>query len=1259
MSPSHKRSLKIWLLVISLITASVILPQLSSTSAAKRQDEKIILPPQEGSKPGSASEYSEASIQRVESKGKIPSQPAPAIPNAIAALAEQSEVEPNGTSATATPLNSTSVKVTGAINPNGDQDFYSFQAAAGDRVYAATQTLFSASASTDSILEVFNTDGTTLIEGDEDDGSFGTLSSSVANVTLPTAGTYFLRVRHNSATVQLRPYYLYFQLRSGSPTPETEPNDTFPGQALPASGWVSGSTSAAADVDFYSVSLNAGDTIYLSLDMDPERNGDSNLQLGLGTFDTFVLFVNDTGAGFAPFTAPDSEAYFMTVKASGTYGILVSVPTTGGVSGTYTLNASILPAPNRGINCTTYTSTNVPQAIPDLGVMSSTLTVPGNPIIEHLQVSIQGNHTFMSDLDVELVSPSGNVVGVFNDVFNNTTGGPSNLDVTIDDYAAIPPAFLISAGMIHQPELNYRMDWFKGQNAGGTWTLRVRDDVAVDTGTITGWSLRICEPSPAPSCGGGTVSTTVFSTDFESGAAGFTHSGTQDEWELGLPATAATTTANPVAAFTTANSGVNAWKTDLDNTYNASSNQDLLSPNISLAGISGPIRLNWAQKFQMDTATNDHAWVEVRQVGLPATAKRVWEWDGAIMTLAVGASPIVNIGEAAGWGLYHADISSFAGQNIEVVFHLDSGTGATNFGGLAIDDVSVIGCQLAPCTITCPANVTQTNDPNQCGAVVNYSAPTTTGSCGTVNCSPASGSFFPVGTTTVTCTTTSGPSCSFTVTVTDDQPPSITCPANITTSNNPNQCGAVVNYPPPTITDNCPGSFTATCNPPSGSFFPVGTTTVTCTVNGFTATAGAVTNGACTPETITQSSSQTIEPLNSVSCNNGVGHTDNSYFRAFTLTSFGITGAFEVQSIDIGIEDAISGGIANTKASTSISKSKKANGPGKGKGKVAAPQGGGQPITVNIYTSSTAFPAGFPGSLTLIGTASVNVADQSGTILNVPITGTAAAGSQLVVEVFTPDGEAAGNLFFIGSNSSAETGPSYLLAADCGITTPTTTSAIGFPDMHIVMNVNGCEQVSGGGGPTCTFTVTVNDTQPPVITCPPNQTAVTATVNDPCTVVNFTTTASDNCPGVTVVCNPPSGSCFPVGVTTVTCTATDASGNTATCSFTVSIFNGRLQDDAAGCNNTVLFNTITGAYRWCCNGTIFTGVGSVKKLGSTYALTHNATDRKVQITLSAGSFPPSGTGSIQSPPGTNRCTITDRDTRNDTCVCGAATPPTQ
>src|SRR5207253_1243487 len=83
------------------------------------------------------------------------------------------------------------------------------------------------------------------------------------------------------------------------------------------------------------------------------------------------------------------------------------------------------------------------------------------------------------------------------------------------------------------------------------------------------------------------------------------------------------------------------------------------------------------------------------------------------------------------------------------------------------------------CTLSCPANIVKANDPNQCGAVVTF-APSASAGCGTVSCSPASGSFFPKGTTTVTCNSTAGPSCTFTVTVNDTQPPVITCPANQT-----------------------------------------------------------------------------------------------------------------------------------------------------------------------------------------------------------------------------------------------------------------------------------------------------------------------------------------------------------------------------------------------------------------------------------------------------------------------------------------------
>ena len=186
-------------------------------------------------------------------------------------------------------------------------------------------------------------------------------------------------------------------------------------------------------------------------------------------------------------------------------------------------------------------------------------------------------------------------------------------------------------------------------------------------------------------------------------------------------------------------------------------------------------------------------------------------------------------------------------------------------------------------------------------------------------------------------------------------------------------------------------------------------------------------------------------------------------------------------------------------------------------------------------------------------------------------------------------------------------------------------------------------------GPSCTFTVTVQDTQPPSITCPPNQTAVTdqnACPSPACQIVNFPPpTASDNCPGVIVVCNPPAGSCFPIGTTTVTCTATDSSGNTSACSFTVTTFDTVLQDDSNP-STILLWISLTGQYRFCCNGTTFTGVGTSLIKGCVFTLEHNPADRRVLGRVDKAVH--RGTAAIQSPPGTIRCTITDRNTLNDT-----------
>src|SRR5438477_140844 len=73
-------------------------------------------------------------------------------------------------------------------------------------------------------------------------------------------------------------------------------------------------------------------------------------------------------------------------------------------------------------------------------------------------------------------------------------------------------------------------------------------------------------------------------------------------------------------------------------------------------------------------------------------------------------------------------------------------------------------------------------------------------------------------------------------------------------------------------------------------------------------------------------------------------------------------------------------------------------------------------------------------------------------------------------------------------------------------------------------------------------------------------------------VVSWTApTATDNCAGATITqtAGLASGSLFPAGVTTVTYTATDAAGNTAACTFTVTVSPDTQPPVIAGCPGNI------------------------------------------------------------------------------------------
>ena len=97
-----------------------------------------------------------------------------------------------------------------------------------------------------------------------------------------------------------------------------------------------------------------------------------------------------------------------------------------------------------------------------------------------------------------------------------------------------------------------------------------------------------------------------------------------------------------------------------------------------------------------------------------------------------------------------------------------------------------------------------------------------------------SGSTFPIGTTTVTCTARDSGGISskgtFTVTVRDTTAPSFTSRVQDTTVQAATgRSGATVTYATPTAYDIVDGPVAVSCSPSSGSTFPLATTTVTCT----------------------------------------------------------------------------------------------------------------------------------------------------------------------------------------------------------------------------------------------------------------------------------------------------------------------------------------------------------------------------------------------------------------------------------------------
>ena len=142
-------------------------------------------------------------------------------------------------------------------------------------------------------------------------------------------------------------------------------------------------------------------------------------------------------------------------------------------------------------------SPNIPIPAPDFddtftnAVITSTSTKTFGSDV-YLKVGVKTNHTFINDLDFDILSPSGSQLILFSDLCGVSGSG---LDVTFYDGAGVIVCANPTVGNVSPINA---FSGLNGETATGTWTLKVRDLIAGDSGDLQFWSVEICDKIGTP-----------------------------------------------------------------------------------------------------------------------------------------------------------------------------------------------------------------------------------------------------------------------------------------------------------------------------------------------------------------------------------------------------------------------------------------------------------------------------------------------------------------------------------------------------------------------------------------------------------------------------------------------------------------------------------------------------------------------------------------------------------------------------------------
>jgi subtilisin-like proprotein convertase family protein len=142
-------------------------------------------------------------------------------------------------------------------------------------------------------------------------------------------------------------------------------------------------------------------------------------------------------------------------------------------------------------NCVTLEANDLPKSISANGTptVESQITLLAGGEVNDLNLRVQGFHSYFRDLDVKLISPAGTEVQIWKERCSSYNG---SFNIRFDDggpstFPCPPPN---STTAIYKP--SSPLSAFNGQNATGTWTLRVKDTQVSSGGSLQGFELQIC-----------------------------------------------------------------------------------------------------------------------------------------------------------------------------------------------------------------------------------------------------------------------------------------------------------------------------------------------------------------------------------------------------------------------------------------------------------------------------------------------------------------------------------------------------------------------------------------------------------------------------------------------------------------------------------------------------------------------------------------------------------------------------------------------